>query len=174
MTNTLLAWLHRRAENVAAALLAVMFVAFIVQIVFRYALNFPIGWTSELTIICWLWGVLWGAALVVPESGEIRFDILYGAAGRRARRVMGIVAAVALLVLYAVSVKPSWDYVTFMKVQKTAYLKIRFDWLYAVYLLFLVAVLARYTWILWCLIRNREPQFFADSAADPGKVSSGL
>ena len=32
----LMAWLARRAENVAAAMLAVMFVAFIIQIFFRY------------------------------------------------------------------------------------------------------------------------------------------
>ena len=37
------AWLRRRAENVAAAMLAVMFIAFMVQIVFRYLFNFPIG-----------------------------------------------------------------------------------------------------------------------------------
>jgi len=49
------AWLHRRAENVAAGLLAVMFSAFIVQIVFRYLFNFPIGWTGELTVVTWLW-----------------------------------------------------------------------------------------------------------------------
>ena len=48
-------WLKRRAENILAAMLAVMFVAFIIQIVFRYLLNFPIGWTSELTLIMWLW-----------------------------------------------------------------------------------------------------------------------
>ena len=45
------AWCYRRAENVIAAMLAVMFVAFIIQIVFRYLLNFPIGWTQELTVI---------------------------------------------------------------------------------------------------------------------------
>ena len=39
-------WLRRRAENVAAAMLGVMFAAFIIQIVFRYFFNFPIGWTS--------------------------------------------------------------------------------------------------------------------------------
>ena len=79
-------WLTRRAENVAAALLAVMFLAFIVQIVFRYLLNFPIGWTSELSIITWLWLILWGAAFVVRESDEIRFDLIYGSVGPRARR----------------------------------------------------------------------------------------
>ena len=47
-------WLRRRAENVAAGLLAVMFVAFMAQIVFRYFFSFPIGWTSELSVITWL------------------------------------------------------------------------------------------------------------------------
>jgi C4-dicarboxylate transporter DctQ subunit len=163
------AWLHNRAQNVAAALLAMMFVAFIIQIVFRYLLNFPIGWTSELTIIAWLWGVLWGAALVVNESGEIRFDLIHGSVGPRARRVMGIITAIAIVVLYVVSLKPTFDYVTFMKVQKTAYLKIRFDYLYAIYLLFAIAIIARYAWILWNLLRGREPE-----AAEPERIGSGL
>src|SRR5207244_10575795 len=89
-------WLRRRAENVAAGLLAVMFVAFMVQIVFRYLFNFPIGWTSELSVITWLWLVLWGAAFVVKESEEIRFDLVYGAAGRRTRRVMGIIGGISI------------------------------------------------------------------------------
>ena len=52
------AWLHRRAENIAAGMLAVMFVAFILQIVFRYVFNLPTGWSTELTIIMWLYLVL--------------------------------------------------------------------------------------------------------------------
>ena len=162
-------WLRRRAENILAALLAVMFVAFIVQIVFRYALNFPIGWSSELTIITWLWGVLWGSAFVVKEREEIRFDLLYGAAGPRARRVMGIITGIAIVALYVVSFKPTLDYVGFMKVQKTAYLKIRFDHLYFIYVLFAAAIIVRYASILWQLLRGREP-------AVPGSdgTSSGL
>jgi C4-dicarboxylate transporter, DctQ subunit len=164
-----LAWLRRRAEDVAAAMLAVMFAAFLVQIVFRYAFNFPVGWTSELTVVMWLWLVLWGAAFVVKESEEVRFDLLYGAVGRRGRIVMGILAALALLVLYGASLKASWDYVTFMKVEKSSYLKIRMDWLYSIFLVFLVAILVRYVWLLWQLLRGRDP-----GAPDVEKVSSGL
>ena len=69
-----------------AALLAVMFVAFIVQIVFRYLLNLPIGWTYELSVIIWIWLVLWGAAFVVREDEEIRFDLIYATVGRERRR----------------------------------------------------------------------------------------
>jgi C4-dicarboxylate transporter, DctQ subunit len=156
--RSIAAWLRRRAENVAAAMLAVMFGAFVVQIVFRYFFNFPIGWTSELTVILWLWLVLWGAAFVVRESEEIRFDLLSGAAGRRVRIGMGIVAATALVILYAASLPATYQYVTFMKVEKTAYLKIRFDWLFSIYLVFVLAVLVRYLWILQRLVRGNEPE----------------
>ena len=163
------AWLHRRAENVVAVLFGVMFVAFILQIVFRYVLNFPVGWTSELTVVLWLWLVLWGAAFVVKEADEIRFDLLTGAVGRRPRITMGIVVAVALVVLYGAALKPSFDYVTFMKVEKSSYLKVRMDWLFSIFLVFMVAVIARYLWLLWQLVRGRDPL-----AVDPTKSSSGL
>ena len=162
-------WLRRRAEDIAALMLAVMFAAFLVQIVFRYAFNFPVGWTSELTVVMWLWLVLWGAAFVVKESDEVRFDLLYGAVGRRGRIVMGILAALALLVLYGASLKASWAYVAFMKVEKSSYLKIRMDWLYSIFVVFLVAILIRYAWLLWQLLRGRDP-----GAPDVEKVSSGL
>jgi TRAP-type C4-dicarboxylate transport system permease small subunit len=167
--GTLYDWLRRRAENVAAALLAVMFLAFVAQIVFRYLMNFPIGWTSELTVITWLWLVLWGAAFVVRENEEIRFDLIYGAVGSGLRRVMGVITAVALLVLYGMSLPAVVDYVTFMKVQSTAYLKIRFDWLFSIYILFAVAMLVRYAWILWRALSGKAPEEF-----DPTKASSGV
>ena len=163
------AWLRRRAENVAAAMIGVMFVAFIIQIVFRYLFNFPIGWTSELTVIMWLWLVLWGAAFVVRESDEIRFDLLSGAMGRRTRIAMGVVTAVALVVLYAASFPATYKYVTFMKVERTAYLGIRFDWLFSIYLAFALAVIVRYLWILSHLLRGEEPE-----QVDLTKSSSGL
>jgi TRAP-type C4-dicarboxylate transport system permease small subunit len=169
MKSGLAAWLYRRAENVAAAMLAVMFVAFVIQIVFRYFFNFPVGWTTELTVILWLWIVLWGAAFVIKEREEIRFDLLSVAVGRRARIALGIVAAVALLVLYTASLPASYNYVTFMKVEKTAYLKIRFDWLFSIYLIFLVAIIARYAWVLVQLLRGRDIH-----APDLGKTSSAL
>ena len=163
------AWLRRRAENVAAAMVAVMFFAFVVQIVFRYFFNFPVGWTSELSVVMWLWLVLWGASFVVKEREEIRFDLLSESAGRRTRIAMGFVAATSLLVLYGASLPATFAYVTFMKVEKTSYLKIRFDWLFSIYLLFAIAVIVRYLWILSHLLRGREPD-----EDDPTKASSGL
>jgi C4-dicarboxylate transporter, DctQ subunit len=164
------AWLRRRAENVIAGLLGIMFVAFIVQIVFRYFFNFPIGWTSELTVIAWLWMVLLGSAFVLKESEEIRFDLIYSAVSRRTRRVMGIVMGVSIVALYAISLPATIKYVSFMKVEHASYLKIRFDYLYSIYVIFAVAIIVRYLWILWYLLRGKDPESLASSSA----VSSGL
>ena len=168
-SRTIGAWLARRAENIAAAMLAAMFAAFLLQIAFRYLLGLPIGWTHEISVVLWLWLVLWGAAFVVSEREEIRFDIIYGAVGPGPRRVMVLISAFAVIALYTISLPAIVDYVTFMKVEKTSYLKIRFDWLFSIYIVFAVATIIRYIWIAWKAMRGVAPDEF-----DPTKASSGV
>ena len=163
------AWLHARAENLLAAMLAVMFTVFILQIFFRYIVNLPVGWTHEISVIMWLWMVLFGTAFVVRDSEEIRFDILYAAVGDRTRRVMVVTTAIALIILFGISLPAVIDYVMFMKVEKTAYLKIRFDWLYSIYAIFAVAAIVRQFWLGCQAIWGKGPEAF-----DPTKVSSGV
>ncbi len=163
------AWLYRRAENVLAAMLAVMFFAFLLQVLFRYVLNWPTGWTNELSAILWIWIVLWGAAFVLTEQEEMRFDLIYASARPRARSIMFLICAASLVGLYAISLPAVWDYVTFMKVQKSAYLHIRFDWLFSIYVVFVIAVIVRYLWLSWQVLRGSAPDEF-----DPEKAGSGV
>ncbi|CAN5281670.1 TRAP transporter small permease subunit [soil metagenome] len=146
-----------------------MFAAFILQIIFRYILNLPIGWTNEISVVLWIWIVLFGAAFVVREEEEIRFDLIYAAVGPGPRRVMFLLSAVTLVVLYAVSLPASIDYIAFMKVEKSAYIKIRFDWLYSIYAVFVVAAIVRYLWLSWHAMFGRAPKEF-----DPTKAGSGV
>lgn len=162
-------WLARRAENVLVLMLGAMFAVFILQIIFRYLLNLPIGWTHEISVILWLWIVLFGSAFVTRESEEIRFDILYSAVGARTRRGMAVITAAALVLLYAVSLPAMADYVSFMKVERTAYLKLPFNWVYAIYLAFAVAAIIRYLWLGWQALRGTAPEAF-----DPTKAGSGV
>ena len=162
-------WLRRRAENFLAALLATMFVAFIAQIACRYFFNLPTGWMSELTVVTWLWMVLWGSAFVLKESEEIRFDLIYSSVRPSARRIMGILMGVSLVALYAASLPATVKYVAFMKVERTAYLHIRLDYLYSIYVMFAIAIIIRYVWILWHLLRGKDSE-----APDPATLSSGL
>jgi TRAP-type C4-dicarboxylate transport system permease small subunit len=147
-------WVQRRSENVIAAMLGVMFVAFIVQIVFRYFFNLPTGWSTELSLVCWLWMVLWGTAFALKEKDEIRFDIFLSVAGPRARRVMAVIISMAAVALYGLSLPGTYKYVTFMKVERSSYLNIRLDWLYSIYVIFVVAIVLRYLWLFWEAVRG--------------------
>ncbi len=162
-------WMRRRAENVVAGLLGIMFVAFIVQIVFRYVFNFPIGWSSELSVVTWLYMTLLGSAFWLKESEEVRFDLLSGALGPLGRRVLGLVVAVAAVVLFGMALPATIKYVAFMKVESSSYLKIRLDILYSVYVVFAVAVIVRYVWAIVSLLRGEAPE-----EADITKATSGL
>src|SRR3954447_14674879 len=100
-------------------MLATMFVCFLLQIVFRYVFNYPVGWTEELSILCWMWGVLWGAAFVLADRDEVRFDILYANVRPDVRRVFVAVGGLALIALYAVSLPAAYEFISFMKVERS-------------------------------------------------------
>lgn len=152
----MIAWLHRRAEDILSALLVAMFVAFILQIVTRYVLNAPLSWTAEASTLAWVWGILWGAGLVLRDEEEIRFDVIYGLIPPGLRRVFDAITGAAVVVVFTWSLPAVFDYVTFMKVERSAYLGIRFDILYSVYLIFAVAMIIRHAVIAWRAVTGRR------------------
>lgn len=150
-------WLHRRAEDVSVMLLGTMFVVFLLQIGFRYFLVRPLSWSEEVCLLCWLWGVLWGAGLVLSDDEGIRMDIIYNAFPDSAKRLFKIVTSVILVVLLVISLPASWDYVTFMKRERTASLHIPINYLYSIYLIFAVACIIRYCRMIWVCVRGTLP-----------------
>ena len=68
--------------------------------------------------------MLWGAAFILGEAEEIRFDIIYSNISEDARRVFTVITGVALVVLYGISLPASYRYVSFMKVERSAYLHV--------------------------------------------------
>lgn len=136
-------WLRARADDVAAALLAAMFMAFLLQIVTRYVFNNPLGWTQEVCVTTWLWLVFWASAFVLGENDQVKFDLLYNSVAARTRRRFAFVSAVALAAGFAASLPASLDYITFYKIKKSAMLGIRLDVVFSVYAFFAIAVVVR-------------------------------
>ena len=151
-------WLRRRAENISALLLLAMFVCFIVQIAARYVFNRPLGWTDEVSVLCWIWCTLWGAAFVLREKDEVRFDIIYSSVSEQTRRVFTIITGVAAVTLFGIALPAVLGYITFLKVEKSAYLGIRLDYLYSIYAIFAVAAIVRYGALTWCAIKGKPPE----------------
>ena len=157
-------WLHRRAENFIALVLAALFVSFLIQIVFRYLLNLPLGWTVEFVAIAWLWGILFGYAFVVSESEVIRLDILYALFPSGLRRTLDVLTGLACAGIFVWTLPAVWDYVTFMKIEKTAYMKLRFDWVFSIYIPFAIAVIIRSLMQVWRGLSGRTLPGQADIA----------
>src|SRR3954463_1403220 len=113
-----MAWLKKRADDVIVALMAIMFISFLLQIAFRYVLNQPLGWTDEVTVLCWVWVVLWGAAFILSDQDEIRFDIVSSKVPESARRAFTVISSIVLVILFVLSLPATWNYVLFMKREK--------------------------------------------------------
>jgi TRAP-type C4-dicarboxylate transport system permease small subunit len=150
-------WLRRRAENFIVVLLSIMFACFIIQIFWRYVLNDPIGWSEEVIITMWLWTVLWGAAFVLAEHEEVRFDIIYSAVPEGTRRVFTAITGLVVVFLYVISLPAAYSYVTFMKVERSAYLHVPINWMYSIYVLFAVACICRYSWLVFRAFAGKKP-----------------
>jgi TRAP-type C4-dicarboxylate transport system permease small subunit len=135
--------LRRIAEIVAAALFAAMFVAFILQVFTRYVLNDPTAWTQEATLICYVWVVFWCGAFLLRERDQITFDMVSAASPLRVRRVLALLAAILIGVAFLVALPATVDWIMFMKIERTPVLRLRFDWLYSVFVIFCIAVAVR-------------------------------
>ena len=104
-------WLRQRAENVSALLLLAMFLCFILQIAARYVFNRPLGWTDEVSVLCWIWCTLWGAAFVLRERDEVRFDIIYSSVSAQTRRVFTIITGIAAVILFGIALPAVFSYI---------------------------------------------------------------
>jgi TRAP-type C4-dicarboxylate transport system permease small subunit len=152
------AWLGRRADDILVLMMLAMFGAFILQIVFRYFMNLPVAWTEEVCVIAWLWGILWGTAFVTRDDEDIRFDMVYGQVSPRTRRVFRAVGSTAFVAIMAWALPATWSYVRFMKVESSAALQIRMDWLFSIYLVFAAAMIVRHLWIVWRAVFGRDAE----------------
>lgn len=170
---------RRVAEAFAAAMLAAMFAAFLLQIFSRYVMVQPFGWTLELCLALWVWLVFWGNATIVDEKDHVTFDILYLAVPDGLRRVFALVSAAAVAGVLLWSLLPTWDWIEFLKIKRSATLRgvwpdwswldavgiepgkrftVRMRTIYSIYGVFLVAVALRHIWAFVRVLRHGAPR----------------
>jgi C4-dicarboxylate transporter, DctQ subunit len=147
--------LRRVAEAVLVAMMGVMFVSFIAQVIFRYALNLPLAWSEEICNFIWLWGILWGASFVMRNREDIRFDMLYNLLSRPLQRAFTLVSSGLIVVLLLLSLPASWSYISFMKVEKSAAMGIPMNWVFGMYAVFVLAMCVRHLDIARQALQNK-------------------
>ncbi len=145
------AWLRRGAELVGAALLAAMFGAFLLQVLMRYVVNQPLEWSLEICLITYVWFVFWTLAFLMDEREHVAFGLIYQSVAPPVRRIMAMLSAAMIALAFSAALPATWDFISFMAIDSTWVLHLRFDLVFFVFLLFMVAAIARALLRLWRL-----------------------
>ena len=144
------------ANAIGVALFSALFVTFIIQIIARFAFNHPMAWTDELAVVLYIWTVLWCAAFVVRDREHVMFDLAYNAASPIVQRVMRLVGSITLAGLVGYGLAGNWDYIWFMRREKTPVLDIPFLWVFVPFMFLLVSLVARNVWSVWLDLKERH------------------
>ena len=156
------------AELVAALLFVAMFAAFLLQVFTRYVLNNPVAWTNEFVLIVYIWIVFWCGALLLRERDHITFDMIFVSLPLGARRILAVVLTALIAIACGAALPGTIDYVSFMKIERSAIMRIRFDILYSIFVVFMVAVaLAAVLRVARLLGRSWRGELVKDDAVEP-------
>lgn len=134
------------AEAAGVALFAAMFAMFIAGVAMRYAVGQPLTWSDEVCVVLLLWSTFWAASFVVRLGEHVTFDILYEAAAPRGRRIMALAAAFGFGALLLAALPATYGYVAFLWRETTPTLRLRLDYVYACFPLFLAVIGLRLLW----------------------------
>ena len=183
--ETLLNRITRVTEAIAATALAVIFVTFILQVFTRYAANMawlmpipsvsdwmagmePLRWTVYLISLLWVWLIFFSCAFFVRNRDHVVFDIVYHAFPTGGRKVLAIIGALIMIGFMIYSFLPTYEALwasRLVELKKLQTLripitgdKIAMKWLFAPYLLLIIAVIVRYAWGLYHVIRFGPPK----------------
>ena len=137
--------LARGAEAIGVALFAAMFATFIAGVVLRYA-GMPLTWSDEVSGVLMIWCTFWATAFVVRLDEHVTFDLLYNLAPPRGRRVIALAASLALAALLLATLPATYGYVAFLTREVTPTLRLRLDYVFACYVIFLAVVAVRFVW----------------------------
>ncbi len=101
--------LLRLLDLLGAACLLLMVVLVFGNVVLRYAFNAGITISEELARWLFVWLTFLGAVAALVEHGHLGTDLLVSRLGRRARRVVLVVAQLAMLGATALLLQGAWQ-----------------------------------------------------------------
>ncbi|MEW5816836.1 MAG: TRAP transporter small permease subunit [Spirochaetota bacterium] len=119
----------------------IMFCIFVLQIFFRYFLNHPLTWPYEVTLFGYIWTVLLGATLARRYGTHVVFSMLYDKISPLGQLAFRLGGNFLILAAFSISLYPCYSYVEFMKIQRSAALRIPFSIAFAPYIPFVILII---------------------------------
>jgi TRAP-type C4-dicarboxylate transport system permease small subunit len=148
--------------RVADALTNLMFVgvflAFIYKIVMRYAFGDAVAWADEVTVVLFIWIVFIADGFVVDDRRQISFDLIYRHLTERSQRRIAAARIVLVGGIFLYALPAAVDYILFLWRERTPVLRLRLDYVYACFAVFMLAVIIRMAYRLVLLAGARWRQ----------------
>jgi tripartite ATP-independent transporter DctM subunit len=117
-------------EIVASGLLLAVTMLLFLQTVCRYIFFVPIGWAEEGARFALIWLTFIGAAVCSRKGLHSRFTVLFDRSTGRARRAMGAVTDMVVLVFAGIMIVKGWDMVERTQYERWIMLDLPMSWSY--------------------------------------------
>ena len=128
---------------IPAVAFSVMFLAFIVNIFYRYFLNNPLTWPYELTIFGFIWTAILGACFARRMKEHVVFGLIYDKLKPKGQLWFRLSSNTVVAAGFAIAFVPTYNYVQFMAFQKSTVLHIPFNIAYFPYVVFSLVIIGR-------------------------------
>lgn len=136
--------MRRAAAAVSALLIAAVFAAVLVGVARRYLFGAPLVWIDELTLVLFMWAIFWSAALAVPLSEHVAFDLVLKSLPSPLRRPLYLAACIVVAAGFVYALPKIGGFILFLWRERTPALQWRLDYVYVCFALFIAAAALRF------------------------------
>ena len=120
---------------------AILFMAFITQIFFRYVLNQPLTWTYEITVAAYTWVAILTASYARKTDENVVFGVVYDKVSPKVQIIFRIIGNIFIVTTYAILLYPAYKQIQFSAYRSTSVLKIPLNIVFFPFLIFLILII---------------------------------
>ena len=119
---------------------SIMFLVIILQVFCRYVLRYPLTWAMEITVIGFVWTVIFGACFTMRNRSHIKFSLIYDRLKPRPAALFRMLGNIIIVVTFLSMVYASWRFSMFIGFQKTPVFRISFTYVFLPFVYFLCSI----------------------------------
>ena len=120
----------------------IMFLIILTQVFFRYVIRYPLTWSMEITVIGFVWTVIFGACFTMRRGAHIKFTLIYDKLKPRPAAVFRLLGNILIAGIFLSMVYASLKFSFFVGYQKTAVFRIPLTYVYLPFAYFLCSISA--------------------------------
>ena len=134
---------------IPVAAFLIMFVVFVAEIAARYLFNKPLAWAYEVTVMCYLWLVIFGACFAYRDRSHVTFTLIYDKLGVKGKAVCAFLGNLLMFIAFAAMLVPSIRFISQMKMQVTSVFKIGLNIVYLPFIPFMFIMIAYFLYDMY-------------------------